>query len=205
VASRGKRPAIRADRHAWEQLGKLLQRRRAQLGGGSQTRFAKDHRVSVRRIRDIENASREDPSSWQEATLQEIADFYEVACESMIAVVKGEAEELVPAPAARPPDARLGPAPMTDAAREAAARPYADAIWERLVALVHELHAPARDIPGRALFGEGSPDAMTWDDERTRRLLSLNERVWLIADLRVREASNDRSALTPVMAVMVAR
>jgi hypothetical protein len=204
--SRGKRPAVRADRDAWLRLGTLLKRRRAHLGGGSQTRFAKDHKVSVRRIRDIENASRKDPSSWQDDTLGEIADFYGTTVRSMLAVLRGEADDLVlVTPAARPPDARLGPSPITDAAVAAAAQPIADAIWERLVALVYEMHVPARDIPGAALFGAGTDDARDWDDERRKRLLSVSERVYLIANLRVLEHSNNRSALTPVMAVMVAR
>lgn len=199
MASRGKRPAIRADRHAWLQLGKLLQRRRAHIGGGSQTRFAKARKVSVRRIRDIENASRKDPSSWQEATLQEIADFYEVDYRSMLAVLRGEADDLVPAaPASVSLAAGLPPAPPSGLLREDADRPWATPVWEALLHLADrgvldpdgdQLVAAVAELIRLGVLPAGTvplseKDAQAWDS--TAGAMVRSDRVWLVSDLRRR-------------------
>jgi hypothetical protein len=189
---------------------RLRERREDELGyptrKGGRRAFEDATGWDQRNSFDIEKAKR---SNFKEETLREAARVYQVARESMIAFLCGEADELVPAAPAParpgPPAARLGPSPITDAAVAAAAQPIADAIWERLVALVYEMHIPARDIPGASLFGAGTDDARDWDDERRKRLLTVSERVYLIANLRVLEHSNNRSALAPVMAVMVAR
>jgi hypothetical protein len=210
VASRGKRPAVRADRHAWEQLGKLLQRRRAQLGGGSQTQFAADHKVSVRRVRDIENASRKDPSSWQIATLEAIAQDYEITYESMLAVLKDEAAELVPAPPPGVPGTTLREPPMADDARADADRPYAEAVLRRLLELCAQLGVPAADVydgrhlvTGAQMFGPGTPDAAAWD-RRSRHGWGVPDLIWMIAELRRLDAPGapgdqrqGRAGLTP--------
>lgn len=78
-------------------LGVLLQRRRSELGypGMGLSRFARERDVNWRGITDIEKANR---ASFLIATLDEYARAYEVTYESLVAVGRGEADELVAAP-----------------------------------------------------------------------------------------------------------
>jgi transcriptional regulator with XRE-family HTH domain len=81
--------------------------------------------------------------------------------------------------------------PMTDAARTAADRPYADKIWQQLHALAAQ---GITDPSGHQLFPHFPADAQTWDDIGTR--LDTPDRVWLIADLRRRDAERRRHSGT---------
>jgi hypothetical protein len=119
---------IQAGEEAWRRLGELLQRRRSDLGYRRRPAFTRDHGINIRLVTDIENVYR--PNTFLTPTLQQIARAYAVTYDSMVAVLRGEADELAPAeptpsvPAA-PADAGLSP-PMTDAARVPdPARPYA--------------------------------------------------------------------------------
>ena len=70
---------------------------------------------------------------------------------------------------------------MTDPARIASARPYADRIHARLRQLAAQ---GITDPGGDRVFGPG-PDAKTWDGTAGR--WDLDERVWMIADMQRRD------------------
>src|SRR6266567_3987529 len=78
-------------------LGVLLQRRRGELGylGDGRHRFAMERNVNYRSLADIENAVRD---GFMVSTLDAYARAYEVTYESLVAVGRGEADELVAAP-----------------------------------------------------------------------------------------------------------
>jgi hypothetical protein len=85
--------------------------------------------------------------------------------------------------------------PMTDAARIAAARPYADEIWQRLHTLAAQgITNPTGEqvFPGKHEYA----DARTWDDPNLRRTLSMSQMVWLLAEIRRPEAEHSRRADT---------
>jgi hypothetical protein len=77
---------------------------------------------------------------------------------------------------------------MTDAARIASARPYADAINRRLRELAGQ---GLPDPPGARVFPASPADARTWDGIGAR--LDIDDRVWFIADLQRRADGRDGS------------
>jgi hypothetical protein len=180
---------------------RLRERREDELGyparKGGRRAFEDVTGWDQRNAFDIENAVR---SNFKEETLRQAARVYGVARESMLAFLRGEADELVPAAAApaAPPVASEHGIPdglrLMDRDREAAVRPLFDAILDRLLDVADRTGVPVKDVGGARLFGAGTPDAKDWDDERTRRLFSVRERVWMIAEMRVREGSPDRRA-----------
>jgi hypothetical protein len=180
-------------RGRWQLLGELLQARRQELGFRSLTAFARERlaptdsgNTNSRLVRDLENAYRD---TFPTGTLRFLARAYEVTYESVLAVLRGEADALssadpLPSPSAPAGDSRRTP-PVAGEDYAAASWPYAEPIWERLYDLAR---AGNTDPRGADLFGDGTDDARTWDDPRQQRLLSLRERVRYIADLRRREA-----------------
>lgn len=80
-------------------LGVLLQRRRSELGYGTNglQRFARDRGVSWRGFYEIEKARRD---GFMVSKLDEFARAYEVTYDSLVAVGRGEADELTAAPRA---------------------------------------------------------------------------------------------------------
>ncbi len=124
------------------------------------------------------------------SSVQDLARAYSVTYESLAAVLKGKAGELVPAePPRAAPAADAGWLPPLPDAAIAAARPYADLIWERL----HELAGQGVAGPdGAELFGAGTPDAGTWDAITQR--WPLRACVWMMADLHRREAAPGNGA-----------
>jgi hypothetical protein len=186
-----KRHAIKAPRGRWLLLGELLQARRQELGYKYRPAFARERlqptdegNPNVRLVADAEMGYRD---TFPPGTLREIARAYEVAYDSVTAVLDGRADALAPAVPAAPaaPVTRLPP--MTDAARIASARPYADAINRRL----RELAGQGLPDPGGVqVFGPG-PDAKTWDGIGAR--LDIDDRVWFIADLQRRADGRDGS------------
>ena len=69
--------------------------------------------------------------------------------------------------------------------REDPRKPYADEIYMRLL----QLGTPdVSDLPGAQVFGGGTDEARMWDEPYLRELWSVPERVWMIADLRLRKA-----------------
>jgi len=177
-----RRPVVRAPEAAWQRLGVLLQLRRAGLGYRRRPAFTREHHINIRLITDIENAYR--PNTFLTPTLHDIARAYQVTYDSMLAVLAGQADELAPAPPAVPAAVPAGDGwlpPMTDPARIASARPYADRIHARLRHLAAQ---GITDPDGERVFGPG-PDAKTWDGTAGR--WDLDERVWMIADMQRRD------------------
>ena len=176
----GRRPAVRAPEAAWQRLGELLQLRRAELGYRRRPAFTREAGINIRLVTDIENAYR--PNTFLTPTLRDVAQAYQVTYDSLTAVLAGKADALTPAvPAAVPPGDGWMP-PMTDPARIASARPYADRIHARLRHLAAQ---GITDPDGAQVFGPG-PDAATWDG--TGRW-DTDERVWMIADMQRRDGS----------------
>ena len=189
-----KRLAIQAPEDAWVRLGELLQLRRGELGYRQRPAFCKTRNINTRLIADIEHNYR--PNTFPPATLKQIAQAYEVTYESIAALLRGEADELIrtessppPAPAATGSDSRRTSL-VTGEDKNAATWPYAEVIWQRL----HEL-AGNLDPTGAELFGEGTDEARIWDVSSLRQLCSIPERVWMIADLRHREAGTRQMPL----------
>jgi hypothetical protein len=195
VAPNRKRHAIDAARERWLLLGELLQGRRQELGYRHRPEFARGRlppteqgNPNTRLVADVEMGYRD---TFPPGTLRELARAYGVNYESAIAVLRGEADGLIPAKPALPPapttpgsDGRKA-SPANGEDNAAASWPYAEAIWE----LLYDLAVDGNSDPtGADLFGHGTDDARTWDDPRLRRLLPLRERVWNIADLCRREA-----------------
>jgi hypothetical protein len=192
VASTGKRPAVQANEQEWRRLGELLQLRRSELGYQFRPAFVEARGINIRRVSDIENNYR--PNTFPPGSLREIAQAYQVTYDSIGALLRGEADELIPAEPAPPRASSAPTAPVGDSRATpmvtgeddvTASWSYAEPIWERLYDLAR---AGNLDPTGADLFGEGTDDARTWDDPRLRRLLPLRERVRNIADLRRREA-----------------
>jgi hypothetical protein len=176
-----RRPVIRGPETAWRRLGELLQLRRAELGYKRRPAFTRDRDINIRLVTDIENAYR--PNTFLNPTLREVAQAYDVTYDSLTAVLAGTADALDPA-APGAPVTRLPP--MTDAARIASARPYADAINRRLRELALRGVADPR---GAQVFPASPDDAGTWDGIGAR--LDIDDRVWFIADLQRRADGRD--------------
>jgi len=178
----------------WKRLGDLLRRRRGALGYPGLTRreFVRDRvpLLSLRTIKEIENASRRNPSTFQLETLEQIAGSYATTWESMRAVIEG-AGELAWAPGTRPrslpspaPDTPYVRAAAEAGARVAAVRPWVDPIMDRLLAL------GGGDPDGGALFPGDPQAAETWDRHRGLGWTPL-QRVWIIAEIRRLDAEDD--------------
>jgi transcriptional regulator with XRE-family HTH domain len=180
-----RRPVVRAPDDAWQRLGELLQLRRAELGYKRRPAFTREHGINIRLVTDIENAYR--PNTFLTPTLREIAQAYQVTYDSLIAVLGKTADELTPAPPAALPVPGEPPGWLvSEEARAAADRPYADRIRGRLDLLrLQGVTAPT----GGQLFGEGTPDARDWDkyaaDWETRDV------IWFVADMQRRAAGRD--------------
>jgi hypothetical protein len=153
-------------------LGGRLQRRRGELGyAGRQLKpFASARGVNWRLVTDAEKAKRD---NFTISTLDALARAYAVTYDSLVAVGRGEADELTPAAAPG------GDTPPMTAERAAADRPWYDEINERRFALA------ARGIidpTGEQMFPDSPDDAKAWDGIGAR--MPVGDRVWFIADLR---------------------
>ena len=175
-----RRPVIRGPEDAWQRLGELLQLRRAELGYKRRPAFVKERGINIRLVTDIENAYR--PNTFLTPTLREIAAAYRVTYDSVVAVILGHDDELIPAPAAAPRGPGEPPAWMAaEPDRTAANRPYADRIRGRLAMLrAQGTRAPS----GAELFPDSAADARDWDKYGD---WEEKDRVWFIADLQRRE------------------
>jgi len=182
AAESGKSHAIQVKESARERTGELLQRRRADLGypGRQRPAFTRDRGINIRLVTDIENPQA--GRNFLISSVQQIARAYAVTYESLAAVLRGEAGELVPAQdAAAGAPAPAVPLPVTDPARMARAAPLAAGIWERVWVLAVQ---GTPDPSGAQVFGEGSADARAWDAVAGR--WPVPDRVWMIADLQAR-------------------
>jgi hypothetical protein len=195
-AARRRRSAITAPPPAWQRLGHLLEGRRRELGHTYRTTFEAASGVNRRLAADIETAAPKRINTFMPGTMSLIAKGYQVTEESILAVLRGEADQLAPAvPPAPVPAVPAGPPgrlpPVDDASWIAAARPYHDKINKRLIALAAQ---GARDPSGRRpddegwipsgaqMFGEGTEDAQTWDGPAA--VLPRDDRMWLIAGIQ---------------------
>lgn len=201
---RGKLHAIEAPKEAWERLGRLLRDRRYDLGYPNRRHFEKARKISYRRLLEIENASRPEPSSWGPETLKDIARIYEVEYKSVIAVLREQADDLTPAaplsagPYAAPAAPGLPSAPPSGLLREDADRPYATPVWEALLHLADrgvldpdggQLVAAVAELIRLGVLPAGTvplseKDAQAWDS--TAGAMVRSDRVWLVSDLRRR-------------------
>jgi hypothetical protein len=178
MPSNRKRIAIDAPDDRWKLLGQLLAaQRRVGLGYRSKVQFAAEKvpwtpagRPNVRMVAGIENNYR--PGTYPAETLRELAAAYGVSYESVLAVLRGDADALGPPPTA----------PMSGRDRQAADREYALAIFERLAGL-------GPDPSGEQVFPDSPGDAKIWDGIGAR--LEIRDRVWLIADLQRRAAGRN--------------
>jgi hypothetical protein len=172
-----RRPVVRAPDTRWRRLGELLQLRRGDLGYRRRPAFTRDHGINIRLVTDIENAYR--PNTFLNPTLADIARAYQVTYDSVLAVLAGKADELVPAGPALAPAGPSGWKPPAGRDREDAVRPWFDQINERRI----ELAAQGITSPdGAQMFGKGTADADAWDGFGAG--LEIRDRVWFIAELR---------------------
>jgi hypothetical protein len=176
--------AVTAPYDRWVLLGKLLAGRRQILGYTHRyPGFEADSGVNRRMQADFELAAKDRVNHFMPGSFQLVAHGYQVTERSMLAVLRGDADELAPAaPAALPvPDEPPGWL-ADDAERSAADRPYRDEIMGRLKLLRLQGKAPS----GEQLFGKGTTDAEYWDkyagDWEERDV------VWFVADLQRRAA-----------------
>jgi hypothetical protein len=156
-----KRIGIRAPADAWKHLGELLEaHRRVELGYRSRGKFAAGRlpptpsgNANVRLVSDIENSYR--PDTYPAGTLRQIAGYYGVAYESMLAVLHGEADKLIPAEPVPPSMPSAPAAPGSDSRRTSqaigednapASWPYAEDIWERLYDLAVDGNSTPRAL-----------------------------------------------------------
>jgi hypothetical protein len=175
-----RRPVIRGPEDAWRRLGELLQLRRGELGYRRRPAFTRERGINIRLVTDIENAYR--PNTFLTPTLREIAAAYAVTYDSMVAVILGHDDELIPAVPDRLMDGPDGwQPPIADRARRDADAPYAAPILERLLALAD---SGTIDPSGTQVFPDADGDAKAWDGIGGR--LDVRDRVWFIADLRRR-------------------
>jgi hypothetical protein len=202
------------DTAAWERLGQLLKARRQSLDPryGNRRAFAEERLVPLGQTStggyklayDIEGGPRWGRRGFTLEVLPVIAAAYGVTIESIAAALDGGRLEPLhpPAPAQPAPGADSGWLPPLGADAIARARPYADQVfmarsdWRAAYAAAHPGIAVS-DIPeppGAELFPDSDEDARTWDGRAG--VLSVQERVWLIAALRAREAARERQAGT---------
>ena len=194
MAAQDRRPVIKGPDEAWQRLGELLQLRRAELGYKRRPAFTRDRGINIRLVTDIENAYR--PNTFLTPTLREIAQAYRVTYDSIVAVILGHDDELIPAAPTPLPVPGEPPGWMADGYkveidgvlidRTEADRPYADRIRGR-VDLLRMQGVP--DPSGAQLFGEGTADAREWD--KYAGDWDIPDRVWFIADLQRRAAARD--------------
>lgn len=173
----------------WVLLGKLLAGRRQVLGYTYRAPgFERERGINRRLAADLETAAGKRVNHFTEGSLRLAAHGYQVTYESMMAVLRGAADTLTPAPAEAAPSEKpavmgsldLPPSPFGDL-RDVADRPYAEAIWKRFLDLPRRVTEPS----GGQLFPDDPDDAKAWDDF-PGSALPVGDRVWLIADLRRR-------------------
>ena len=192
VASKAQRAVTDVSPEGWARFGRILQDwREDELGYQTRAAFARDRGINIRLVQDLEKNYR--PGTYTKWALEDAEDAYQVTRESLMAVLYGAAGMLVraeDAPARQPAEPvaflprALPPPPFDDPAREAADRPYAVILWERILDLPHRVSDPSAshlDLAG--------DDAKVWNGTSSR--LGLSDRVWLIAELQRREAARE--------------
>lgn len=194
MASKAQRAVTGVPPERWAQFGEaLLAWREDVLGYQVRGRFADDRDINIRLVQDLEKSYR--PGTYTKWSLREAARAYKITYESVLAFLRGNADRLYPVqdiPAEPQPEAAdplgLPPSPFDDPAQEAADRPYALAIWRRFLDLPRRVTEPS----GAQMFPGDPDDEKAWDGVGQR--LPLDDRVWLIADLRRRAHDRNGSA-----------
>jgi hypothetical protein len=182
-----RRTAITAPYERWVLLGERLELRRRTLGYTWRTGFERERDVNKRLAADIEKAAKERVNKFGPGTLQLVAQGYAVTHESVLALLRDERDDLVPAPAVPVSPHRLadGPdgwqPPVADKAQRAADAPYAAPILDRLLELAD---AGIIDPDGAQVFPGAPDDAKAWDGIGAR--LPVRDRAWFIAIVRRR-------------------
>jgi len=191
----GTRPIEGASPEGRRLLGALLGQRRKELGYTHRPAFARERlpltpngNLNTRLLADIEEAYRD---TFPEDTLRQLAQAYLVAYDSLAAVAHLRARALAPVPRQAPAASVTQLPPMTDAARIASARPYADAIQRRLRELAGQGDT---DPTGTRVFPAAPDDAKAWDGIGAR--MDIDDRVWFIADLQRRADGRDGGAIS---------
>ena len=100
-----RRTEITAPPERWQLLGRLLEERRKELGYTYRSRrsgpsFEADSGINKRMAADIEKAAKDRINRFMPGTLHIVARGYRVTEASVRAVLRGEADELTPAPPA---------------------------------------------------------------------------------------------------------
>lgn len=194
-----------ADPDRWRLLGLQLRARRIELGYPVRKAFANAKGLitdrgapNVRMINAMENNER--PGTYAPGRLEQFARAYEVTAESVYDLLAGRTDELVPLreqPPAPVQGGALPPAPPGGVIAEAAARPFFDSLWLRLLELaalgtrdpdgIHPQEDLDRWSPSAAQLNLQGHDAEAWN--ASRGAMSLGSQAWLTADLHAaREA-----------------
>lgn len=190
--------AHRGDEKAYARLGAQMRARRHLLDPrfGNRRLFVRERLVPLglkdsaayKLAYDLEQGTLQGRGGFSAGNMLALAQAYQVTPDSVIAVLDGgDLEPLTAAPGrhARPePPADRPWLPPLDAGTLDQARPFADAIWQRLRELALQGVA---DPSGAQLFPGNDADIATWDQRAG--VMSVEERVWLIAALRAREAT----------------
>jgi hypothetical protein len=184
---------VTAPRERWVLLGRLLEGRRQVLGYTYRApEFERDTRINRRLSADIETAAKDRVNHFTEGSLRLIAHGYQVPYESLVAVLRGERDELTAAPApAYGPDGWQPP--IADPARRDAAAEFATPIMKRLVEL---LKSGVMEPTGKQMFPDAPGDAQAWDG--IGRRMDVWDRAWFIGDLRRWEAARGGNSGTGV-------
>jgi hypothetical protein len=185
-----RRVEVKAPPAAWQRLGRLLELRRRTIGYTWRTDFERERRVNRRMAADVEKAAPDRIDTFTNGSLGLVAQGYAVTYDSMLAVLRGEADELVPVPVA-PVSPDLVPVPGAglpagqerppmSPAQAAADRPWYDPVNERRFALAER---GIFDPTGEQMFPDDPEAADAWDGPFGRSL-PIGDRAWFIADLR---------------------
>ena len=163
-----RRPVVRAPEEAWRRLGERLQLRRGELGYLRRPAFTREHDINIRLVTDIENAYR--PNTFLTPTLHKIAQAYQVTYDSIVAVLRGEADGLIRAQPALP---SVPAAPGSDS-RRTPPEANADALAEVPAALREARNLTARIEQLLAASGDpGESEALSGYLDRALRRVKI--------------------------------
>jgi hypothetical protein len=199
VASSKQRAVTDVPLEGWVRFGRILREWREDvLGYKTRAAFVRDSGINLRLAQELENSPAYRAGTYTKWALEDAEKAYQVTRESMLAVLHGEADTLARAAAVSPEKLaavdplELPPSPFGDPVRDAADRPYAEAIWKRFLDLPKNVTEPS----GRQMFPGDPDDEKAWDAPGPR--LPLGDRVWLVADLRRWAAGRDDNSDTGV-------
>jgi len=201
----------RGDEKAYARLGAQMRARRHLLDPrfGNRRLFVRERLVPLglketaayKLAYDLEQGTLQGRGGFSAGNMLALAQAYGTTADAVIGVLDGD--ELGPLPEAgrharqRAPGAPAAPwLPPLDSGTIERARPHADAIWQRLRQLALQGVA---EPSGELMFPGDADAAADWD--RRAGLLSLEERVWLIAAIRAREEAQQRERGTGLGAV----